>query len=94
MPRFRVAHVKQQGQDIVIVPLDSQFGRKTRGDQQAIATELQLRSRSAGLSGRAVPVWDNGGGRMGFLAPNNWHPFFGSINLGWVFTNINREIYW
>jgi hypothetical protein len=94
MPRFKVAHIKEQGQDMVIVPLDSTFGRKMSSDQQAIAAELQLRSRSAGLAGHVVPVWDNGGGRMGFLAPNNWHAFFASLNLGWVFANINREIYW
>lgn len=94
MPRFKVAHIKEQGQDIVVVPLDSTFGRKMSGEQQAIAAELQLRSRSAGLAGRVVPVWDNGSGRMGFLAPQNWHAFFAGLNLGWVFTNINREIYW
>jgi len=94
MPRFKVAHVREQGQDIVIVPVDSNFGRKMTRDQQAIAAELELRSRSAGLAGKVVPVWDNGGGRMGFLAPHNWHSFFASVNLRWVFANINREIYW
>ncbi|MGA9040733.1 MAG: hypothetical protein WB421_09380 [Terriglobales bacterium] len=94
MPNFKVAHVREQGQDMVIVPLDSGFGRKMSSEQQAIAAELQLRSRSAGLAGRVVPVWDNGGGRMGFVAPRNWHAFFAGLSLGWVFTNINRELYW
>ncbi len=94
MPRFKVAHIREQGQDMVIVPLDSGFGRKMNSEQNAIAAELQLRSRSAGLGGQVVPVWDNGSGRMGFLAPHNWHSFFASLNLRWVFANINREIYW
>jgi len=94
MPRFKVAHLRQQGQDMVIIPLDSEFGRKMSSEQNEVATELQLRSRSAGLGGRVVLVWDNGGGRMGFLAPHNWRAFFASLSLNWVFANINREIYW
>lgn len=94
MPRFKVAHIREQGQNMVIVPLDSGFGRKMSSEQNEIAAELQLRSRSAGLAGRVVPVWDNGGGRIGFLAPHNWHSFFASVSLRWVFANINREIYW
>jgi hypothetical protein len=94
MPRFKVAHIREQGQDMIIVPLDSTFGGKVIHDQQSIASELEARSRAAGLAGQVVPVWDGGQGRMGFLAPNNWHGFFASINLRWVFANINREIYW
>jgi hypothetical protein len=94
MPRYRVAHIREQGQDMVIVPLDSGFGRKMNSEQNETAAELQARSRSAGLRGRVVPVWDNGGGRMGFLAPHEWRAFFASLNLGRVFASINREIYW
>jgi hypothetical protein len=94
MPRFKIAHILEQGQNVIIVPLDSGFGRKVSSEQQAIAAELQLRSESAGLAGRVVPVWNNGGGRMGFFAPDNWHAFFASINLRWVFANLNRELYW
>jgi len=94
MPQYKIANVKEQGVDMIIVPLDCAFGRKMTSDQQAITAGLQARSRSAGLAGRVVPVWDTGGGRMGFLAPNNWHSFFRSISLRWVFANINRELYW
>lgn len=94
MPTLKVAHVRQQGVDLVIAPLDRDFGHKTRQDQQAIVSEIQLRSRQAGLAGAVVPVWDNGGGRMAFIAPNNWRPFFNSLNLRAVWANVNREISW
>lgn len=94
MPRFNVAHLREQGQDMVIVPLDSTFGAKLSSEQRSITAELQARSRSAGLAGVVVPVWDTGGGRMGFIAPRPWHPFFSGLTLNWVLTNINREIYW
>jgi hypothetical protein len=94
MPRFDVAHLREQGQDMVIIPLESSFGNKTSQDQQAIIVDLQIHSRSAGLAGIVVPVWDSGGGRMAFIAPHQWHPFFSSLSLQWVFANINKYITW
>lgn len=94
MPRYKVAHLKEQGQDMIIVPLDSVFGRKAENDQIAITADLQRHATGAGLAGLVVPVWDAGDGRMAFRAPEQWHPFFQSINLQFVLANINREIYW
>ena len=94
MPTLKIAHVRQQGVDLIIAPLASDFGYKTSQDQQGIVGEIQLRSRSAGLAGTVVPVWDNGGGRMGFIAPSSWHPFFRSLSLRAVWANVNREISW
>ena len=94
MPRFKVAHVKEQGVDLIIIPLESSFGHKPTTDQQAIIADLQLHSRGAGLPGTVVPVWDSGGGRMSFIAPQNWHSFFKSLSLASVWSNVNREIYW
>jgi hypothetical protein len=94
VPRFKVAYVRKQGQDMIIVPLNSSFGRKISQDQHAIIADLQVHARSAGLGGTVIPVWDNGGGRMAFLAPHPWHPFFQSIDLRFVSMKINRELYW
>jgi hypothetical protein len=94
MPTLKVAHLRQQGVDLVIAPLDSDFGHKTRQDQQHIISEIQMRSRSANLAGTVVPVWDGGGGRMSFIAPPNWHPFFRSLNMRGVWANVNKEISW
>ena len=94
MPRFNVAHLREQGQGMIIVPLDSSFGHKLGSDQQSITADLQWHANDAGLKGTVVPVWDRGGGRMAFIAPQQWHPFFQSIDLRFVASNINREIYW
>lgn len=93
MPRFNVAHLHEQGQDMIIVPLDSNFGAKSHGDQRAITADLQWHANDAGLRGTVVPVWDHSG-RMAFIAPQQWHPFFQSINLRFVAANVNREISW
>jgi hypothetical protein len=94
MTTLKLAHVKEQGVDLIVVPLADEFGRRTQSDQNSAITELQMRSRSAGLAGTVVPVWDSGGGRMAFIAPPNWHSFFRSIGLDWVWRNVNRELSW
>jgi len=94
MPQFQVAHLNEQGQDLIIVPLDASFDSKTQSDQNGIVGELQARSAAAGLGGTVVPVWDAGGGRMAFIAPRPWHPFFQSIGLDFVAANLNRQLSW
>lgn len=94
MPRLRIAHLCQQGQNMVIVPLDSSFGRKTQQEQAEAIEELQMRSRAAGLAGTVVPVWDGGGGRMSFIAPRPWQPFFQRLNLLVVHRKLNKILSW
>lgn len=94
MPSFDIAHVREQGIDLIIVPLRRDFGLQPEDEQEAAMIELQARAESAGLAGTVVPVWDNGGGRMAFRAPSNYHPFFKSISLGWVRARLNRKLYW
>jgi hypothetical protein len=94
MPRFEVAHMHTQGQDMIVIPLDNSFGCKSQADQDAITDELQMRAASAGLRGTVVPVWDAGGGRMSFIAPRPWHPYFRSIGLAHIALRLNRALYW
>ena len=94
MPRFKIAHIKVQGIDLIIVPLNSSFGHKTQEDQQQAIAELHIHANTADLKGDIVPVWDSGGGQMAFIAPTNWHPYFKSISLAIVWANVNRELYW
>jgi hypothetical protein len=93
MPRYDVAHIHEQGNDLIIIPLEPSFGMQTQATQFQTVNELQLRASGAGLKGKVVPVWSSGGG-MAFLAPANWHAFFSSINLQFVAANINRYISW
>jgi hypothetical protein len=94
MPTYKVAHIREQGQNMIIFPLDAAFGRMTSSDQNEELGRLGFRANAAGLAGAAVAVWDAGGGRMGFMGPSQWHPFLRSIDLGFVFANLNQEISW
>ncbi len=94
MPTLDIAHLREQGQDMIIVPLDDSFGHKTQHDQQATIGEIQKRAMGAGLRGRVVPVWNNGNGSMSFIAPPPWHPFFRGLNMRAVYANLNRTLSW
>jgi hypothetical protein len=94
MPSYKVAHIREQGQDMIIFPLETTFGQKSNSEQNRELGVLGTRANRAGLRGTAVAVWDNGGGRMGFLGPSQWHPYLRSISLQFVMANLNQEISW
>ena len=91
MPRFDVAAVNEQGANLLIIVVGDSFGYRPPAAQREAQRELQSRASRAGLPGTVVPVWDDGG-RMGFLAPRQCHPFFRSIGLADVALNVNHEL--
>jgi len=94
VPHFKVAHIREQGVDLIIIPVDDMFRLKSSTDQNGVRDEFQLRANAAELAGTVVLVWEAGGNLMGFLAPNSFHPYFRSLNLPFVWQNVNRELSW
>lgn len=92
MQRYKIAHVNIQNQDIIFVPLDRQFAGWTEQEQEGFTAHLQSCASSAGLRGRVVPAWEAPSGRTMFHGPRQWHAFFSSINLEWVWVNVNRDL--
>lgn len=93
MPSFDAAHVREQGVDLIIVPLDHSFGHKSESEQNDIIDAMQVAANSVGLAGTVIPIW-RVGSRTVFIAPTNWHPFFKSISWNDVLANINKKISW
>jgi len=91
MAKFKIAHIREQGVDLIIIPLESSFGHKTDGEQHKTVSALQLCANSAGIAGTVVPVWQEGSGHR-FIAPNNWHSFFKSFGWNDILRNINKEL--
>ncbi|WP_350649044.1 hypothetical protein [Pseudomonas sp. HY13-MNA-CIBAN-0226] len=90
--KFPFAHIRQQGQDMIIVPVDAAFANKTSKSQQEFVAAFESAVNRAGLAGHAVAIW-NTGRQIGFVAPTRWHGFFKSPGI-WelVHANINKEI--
>ena len=93
MPHFEIAHLNEQGQDMVIIPLEDSFDHRSDREQQSTVDELQLRSSAAGLKGIVVPVW-NSGDRMRFIAPIKWHAFFQDMSMPSVQARLNKTLSW
>lgn len=91
MSEWHIAHIREQGIDLIIVPLDDQFEYKPDDLKQELIDGLQLCAGSAGLAGKVVPVWLVGG-RMKFIAPPNWHPFFKSITWNRILQSRNKKL--
>jgi len=88
---YDVAHINEQGQNMIIIPVDSSVGSKTQNQQNELSNSLQIFANDAGLAGSICLVWTSGN-RFNFLAPNQWHSFFKSIDMRFVRTNINKKL--
>jgi hypothetical protein len=90
MPTFQVAHLRRDSQDIIIVPVDRTFGKRSPAEQARIQEAFQRSAVSAEMAGVVVPVWEDASGRMAFRAPPPWHDFLKSIDMVYVATALNR----
>ena len=91
MSTYKVAHIREQGVDLIIIPLDSSFGYKSSSDQNDIIDALQACAANAGLAGGVVPVWLSGSTRH-WICPPNWNPFFETFDWDDLMLNLNIEL--
>lgn len=92
MTTFKLAHLHEQGQDMIIVPVNPSIGRKPQHEQHALTEKLQNAATSAGLRGTVAIIWRDRH-QIGFVAPRPWHPFFHSDHIyDLVLANLNREL--
>src|SRR5687767_3484729 len=92
MPTFQVAHLQHDGQDVIIVPVDRSFGKRSPSEQARIQEAFQRSAAAVDMAGIVVPVWEDATGRMAFRAPPPWHDFFKSIDMVYVATALNRSL--
>lgn len=93
MPTIKLAHIREQGQNMLLFPLDRTFGHKTAAEKGAILGELEDRAHGAGLAGRAAIFWESGG-RTYSLGPKAWDTFLRSISIRHVLASVNKSISW
>jgi hypothetical protein len=92
MPTFQVAQLRRDGQDVIIVPVDRSFGKRSPAEQARIQEAFQRGAAAADMPGVVVPVWEDASGRMAFRAPPPWHAFLTSIDMVYVATALNRSL--
>ena len=94
MTTLDIAHIHEQGQDIIIALMDRSFGNEGHTSQIRQKQEIQFRCVQAGLRGIVFPAWQTHNGSMSFMAPNAWHPYFNSITPEYIYANLNRRLSW
>lgn len=92
MPTFQVAHLKHGGQDLIIVPVERSFGKRSPTEQARIQEAFQRSATSAKIPGVVVPVWEDSGGKLAFRAPSSLHEFLKSIDMVYVATALNQNL--
>jgi hypothetical protein len=92
MPTFQVAHLRRDGQDVIIVPVDRSFGKRSPAEQARIQEAFQRSAATVDMPGVVVPVWEDASGRMAFRAPPPWHDFFKTIDMVYVATALNQTL--
>jgi hypothetical protein len=92
MPTFQVAHLRRDGKDVIIVPVDRSFGARSPSEQARIQEAFQRSAAAVELPGVVVPVWEDASGRMAFRAPPPWNDFFKSIDMVYVATALNKTL--
>lgn len=74
MAEFKIAHVREQEQDLIIV-----FVNRDPGADGIEA--LQQCASAASLAGTVIPVWRVGLTGFRYRAPHEWHSFF--AHMAW-----------
>jgi hypothetical protein len=92
MPTFQVAHLRHDGRELIIVPVDRSFGKRSPAEQARIQEAFQRSAAAVDMAGVVVPVWEDSTGRMAFRAPPPWHDFLKSIDMIYVATALNRSL--
>lgn len=92
MNTLKCAQICEQGDDLIIVLLNSSFDNMSSQSQSEAQRSLQKYASEQGLAGTVVPVWLVEKG-MRFRAPPKHHPFFKGLNWEWVRDNLNETIF-
>jgi len=92
MAELDIAHINEQGEDLILIPLNNSFGYKTKIEQEQTILSLQNFAIQAGLKGKVIPVWVDSVNRMHFVAPEFYHAFMFSINYNFVLRNLNKKL--
>lgn len=88
---YFVAHIRRQGVDMILVPLDPIFGSRTAADQKAITANLQQAAIAKKLAGSVVPCWPVGNSWK-FQAPPRLAPFLQSLTWDTVLRSRNERL--
>jgi isocitrate lyase len=92
MRKYKIALIREGGQDMIIFIMQPSFGLKTNEDQESTMEHLQREASDAAFPGRVVAIWQ-ARNRTYFRAPLLWHAYFRTPKIyAFVLANANAEL--
>lgn len=91
MAQIKIAHINEQGRELIIIPLDSSFHDKTPSQREATRKALQACVCDAHLEGAVVLVWRSGHNRY-FIAPDQWHEYLRHLPWNDIISRLNKTL--
>ena len=89
--KVQIAHIKEQGQDMIFIPMNSKFGARSTKDQYLIVDALESCARNARLAGGVAVLWESNE-RTYSIGPKPWQIFLKSIDMNYVKRRVNKEL--
>jgi hypothetical protein len=89
--KINVACFKNIGVDVVIVPFENSFSRKSRNEKNETIMNLQIDANAVGMNGTIIPFWRDETNSF-FIAPNELQPFIRGLSWNDVINNLNQEL--
>lgn len=91
MTKINVAYFKEIGFELILVPFDDSFSKKSYDEKREVIKNLQLDIYLSGMKGTVVPIWKSETHKH-FIAPIELHPFIRGFSWNEVVSSVNREL--
>jgi hypothetical protein len=88
---YKVAHIREQGKDVIIIPISNINNDLTNEKLNEIRRIFQTHAIKTKLSGDVCLVWEFNN-KLCALAPPQWKTFCASLNMRIVKQYINKEL--
>lgn len=86
-----VAHINVQGQDVILVMVQSSVGSMGSSRQREVLAYIQGCANHAGLAGAVALIWQNGD-RIDSFGPARWNGYLRGLTAHYVAANINGTL--
>lgn len=91
MVKLNAACFKEIGVELILVPFDNSFGKKSYDEKKEVIKNLQLDIHLSGMKGTIVPIWKSEKHKC-FIAPVELHPFIRGFSWDEVLSSVNCEV--
>jgi len=88
---YKVAHIREQGKDVIIIPISNINNNLTNEKLNEIRRVFQTQAIKTKLSGEVCLVWEFNK-QLFSLAPSQWKAFCANLNMRIVKQYINKEL--